>query len=118
MATPIQRIHKEYKSTFEVARRYYKIIFELNNLHITPKELDLVAFSAINGTISTPPVREQFIKEFNIPIGSIYNMSAKLQKSGVLVKDKDDKIRVHPSILPDFTQGDLMLVIKLDNGSE
>lgn len=88
-------------------------MFGLNNLHVTNNELNLVAFSAVMGTISTPPIRKQFCEEFDVSAGSVYNMVAKLQKGSILVKDKDNKIRVNPTILPDFTKPDVLLVIKL-----
>lgn len=117
----IQKIHKKYKGDFELAKKYYQILFILNDFYndkgkkvsITESELNLIAFSSIKGTISTPPVREEFIKEFNVPIGSVYNMSAKLQKLGIFVKE-DEKIRIHPSINHNF-QNNVALVIKMEH---
>ncbi len=112
METNLQRIHKSYSSEFEIAKRYYTIVFGLNDIHVTKNELNLVAFSAVMGTISTPPNRKQFSKEFDIPAGSVYNMVARLQKLQVFQKDGSNKVRVNPAILPDFKK-DLLLVIKI-----
>jgi len=109
-----QRIQKSYKTQFDIAKCYYTIVFGLNNLHVTKNELNLVAFSAVMGTISTPPVRKQFCEEFDIPTGSMYNMVSKLQKQQILYKDQENKIRVNPVILPDFTRPDLLLIIKMN----
>lgn len=109
----IQKIHKKYSSDFEVAKKYYKMLFILNDLHVTENELNLVTFSSIKGTISTPPVRDEFIKDFGVPIGSVYNMSAKLQKLGVFVKE-DEKIRIHPSINHNF-KNNVALIIKMEH---
>lgn len=114
MEANFQRIQKSYRTEFDIAKCYYTIIFGLNDLHVTKNELNLVAFSAVMGTISTPPIRKQFCEDFDVPAGSVYNMVAKLQKQEILRKDKDNKIRVNPIILPDFTHPELLLVIKLN----
>jgi len=69
-----QRIEKEFDSRFEIAKRYYTIIFGLNNIHITKSELNLIAFSAINDTLTVSNIKQLFCKEFEVPPGSIYNM--------------------------------------------
>ena len=114
MEANFQRIAKTYSSEFEVAKKYYTIVFGLNDIHLTKHELNLVAFSAVNGTISTPPIKEQFCKEFNISSASIYNIIGKLKKLDILIKDKDNKIRVNPIILPNFgLHSNIVLVIKM-----
>lgn len=101
MAQNEQYIEKKY-SKFEVAKQYYTILFSVNNLPISNKEVCLVAFSAVNGTISTPPVRDEFIKQFHSSRNGVYNITAKLIKLGIFVKI-NNKIRVNPHILPDFS---------------
>ncbi len=113
MEASFQRIQKSYSSEFEIAKRYYTIVFGLNDIHVTKNELNLVAFSAILGTISTPPIRKQFCEEFDVSPGTVYNMVAKLQKLSIFLKDEGNKIRVNPVILPDFTKRDMLLVIKM-----
>lgn len=113
MGAHFQKISKSYDSLLEIAKKYYLIVFSLNNINVTPNQLELVAFSAINGTLSTPPVRDEFIRKYNIPIHSVYNMIAELKKQNILIKDKDKKIRVNPQILPDFTNNQHVLVINL-----
>jgi len=113
----VQKLRNISEDSFNLAKRYYRIIFALNDIHVTESELNLIVFSALHGTISTPPVRNEFIKKFNTPINSIYNMSSKLQKRGIFVKENDEKVRVNPAILPGF-KDDLTLVIKLENGNK
>lgn len=109
-----QRIAKSYKSEFEIAKKYYTIIFALNDIHITKNELNLIAFTAIHGTLSTPPIREQFRKEFDIPQASVYNMIGKLKKLNILISDRDNKLRINPIILPNFSlHTDIILVVKM-----
>lgn len=114
MEANFQRIQKSYNTSFDIARCYYSVLFGINDVHVTKNELNLVAFSAVMGTISTPPIRKQFCNEFNVPTGSVYNMVARLQKLNILNKDKENKIRVNPSILPDFSNPNILLVIKME----
>lgn len=113
MSVNFQRVEKSFSSKIELAKRYYGLIFLLNGINITDRELDLVSFSAINGTISTPPVREEFMKVYDISKAHVYNLTAKLQKMSILIKDKDNKIRINNSIYPDFSNKELVMVIKL-----
>lgn len=108
-----QRIEKKFETDFEIAKRYYTIVLGLNDIHVTKSEMNLIAFSAVNGTISTPPIKQQFCELFDIPPGSIYNMICKLRKLGILTKDKDNKIRVNPVIRPDFSKPEMVLIIKI-----
>lgn len=114
MEIHFQKILSTCDSKFEVARRYYVILCELNNIKITKNELNLLAYSAVYGTLSTPPVRDEFMRRFKIPKHSMYNMIGKLKKLNILIKDKEKKIRVNPQILPDFNKN-LVLAIKLEN---
>lgn len=116
MSTQLFKISKSYDSLFEIARKYYSIVFDLGNIKVTTSELDLIAFSAVNGTISTPPVRDEFIKEFKVPKGSVYNMVSKLQKMKIFVKDTDNKVRVNKQILPDFNN-ELLLTITINKNA-
>lgn len=107
-----QTIEKKVEDKFQVARKYYAFLFDLNGIKLNKSELDLVAFCAIHGTFSTPPVREQFIKEFKVHKNTVYNILSKLQKKKILTKDRDKKIRVNPSILIDFSKP-IVLQVKL-----
>ncbi len=108
-----QKIEKEYDSLIERAKVYYQIIFAINNLPITKSEINLISFCAIKGTISTPPIKDRFSKEYNIPLTTISNMVSKLCRMQILIKDPELKFRINPEILPDFTQPNLVLAIKL-----
>ena len=118
MGLKLLPIQKSFKSEFEIAKKYYSIVLLLNNLSITPTELNLLSFIAVNGTISTPPVRDEFMKEFDIHKNHVYNMQAKLQKLKLLIKDKENKVRVNPNIHPDFNNPDLILMVKLHKDAD
>lgn len=114
MEANFQRVAKSYKSEFEIAKKYYTIIFGLNDIHLTKNEMNLVAFAAVNGTLSTPPIKQQFCEEFKVPAASVYNMIGKLKKLSIFIKDRDNKIRINPIILPNFAlHSDIILVVKM-----
>lgn len=106
------KIEKKYKTTFDIARKYYAFLFDLNEIKLNKSEIDLVTYCSLNGTFSTPPVRQEFIRIFEVHKNTVYNILAKLQKKGILIKDKDKKIRVNPRIVVDFNQP-LLLQVKL-----
>jgi hypothetical protein len=94
----------ESLEAFSIAKRFYSIICILNNIKITNKELELLAFCAVEGTISTPPVKERFIEQFKSTPGNIHNISSKLQRLNLFQKIKG-KIRVNPALQIDFKEG-------------
>lgn len=115
MEASLQRILKSYQSHFEVAKKYYSILFDINNLNVTKNELELVAFIAVYGSISIKDNREAFKQGFGVSSASIYNMVSKLKKLDILIKEKN-KVLIHPTLLPDFSN--LILIIKLEvNGN-
>jgi len=109
-----QKIESNLNSSFELAKTYYTILFELNKIHLTKNELNFVAFFATNGTASTPSLKKIFCERFSISNESIYNIISKLKKFNILYKDEDLKVRVNKNIIPDFSK-DLLLSIKLNN---
>lgn len=106
------KIEKKLKSKFDIARKYYSFLFDINDIRLNKSQLDLVAYCSLHGTFSTPPVREEFIKKFKVHKNTVYNILAFLQKKGILIKDKDKKIRVNPQITLDFNKP-LVLQVKL-----
>lgn len=108
----VQKIRKEYSKPMEIAVRYYGIISVLNNLGLTERQVELLAHIAIKGTISTVPSRDEFILLTGSSRASINNMTSRLMKRGLLVKD-NGKIRVNPLIYIDFTKSNFIFQINL-----
>lgn len=108
---------KSFNSEMEFVKLYYTLIFNFYNIKVSQKEVDLVAFSTIKGTLSTPPVREEYLKTFNMSKGSMYNMLSNLQKLSIIVKDEEKKYRVNPNIVIDTTKPVILsLQIEKTNG--
>lgn len=101
MSIVVQKIEKGYGSSLEVAIKYFKILLVLNNIHLKPKELQLLAYTAIKGNISSGGAKEGFIKEFNSSKASIGNMIGTLYKEKLLIKE-GGRIRVQPFLVLDF----------------
>lgn len=107
----IQKLRKQEKDVLSVARRYYSILSAVNDLRLTEREIQLIAFTAIKGNISYSTNREEFCKLYNSSSPTINNIISKLKKIGVLVKDTS-KIKVNPKILLNF-ENDIILETKI-----
>ena len=107
----VQRLGKVYKHNLELAERYYIIISAINDLRLTEREIQLISFIAVNGSISYATVKEDFCKIYSTSPPTINNIISKLKRGKVLVKDKG-KIKVNPLILLNFNN-DVILQIQL-----
>jgi predicted heme/steroid binding protein len=109
-----QVIRKVYPSPIQLARVYYSMLCSIGNIHLSKRQLDLLAYIAVRGTISSVSAREDFCKQFNSSKQTINNIVSELKEIGLLVKE-NGKIKVKPSIALDFTN-DVHLNISLQNG--
>jgi hypothetical protein len=110
----VQRLKKIVSTDIELAEKYYSILSAINNLHLTEREIQLIAFTAIKGNITYANVREEFCKTYNSTSPSINNIISKLKKVGIFIKE-NGKVKVNPIIVIDF-KNDLTLEIKLVHG--
>lgn len=111
----VQRIKREIETGFERAYTYYSLIATVNNIDVTKREIQLVAFTAMKGNISYSAHRTEFCEKFDTAKSTINNMISKLKKCGFLIKDSGGKVKVEPQILFDFEMKDIFLEIKLLN---
>lgn len=107
----VQRIKSPVKDKYRKAEKYYSLLSAVNDLSLTTREIQLIAFTAIRGNMSYANIREDFCKEFNSTSPTINNIISKLKRMEVLIKD-NGKIKVNPRILLDFEQ-DIQIEIKL-----
>lgn len=99
----LQKLRKVDNNALMVAERYYAILSVINDLELTKRELQLIAFTAMRGNMSYKEYREEFCSMYKSSSPSINNMISKLKKSNILVKD-NNKIKVHPKIQLDFSK--------------
>ena len=99
--------------SYVVAERYYSILSALNDLHLTQREVQLIAFAAVRGNMSYANVKEEFCKKYNSSSPTISNIVSKLKKMHILVKD-GGKIKVATVIALNFNN-DIKLEISLQH---
>jgi hypothetical protein len=107
----VQSLKRVVDTDIQLAEKYYSILFTINNLHLTEREIQLVAFTAIKGNITYANVREEFCKTYNSTSPTINNIVSKLKRLGIFIKE-NGKVKVNPKIIIDFKK-DLILNIKL-----
>jgi hypothetical protein len=107
----VQSLKKVVDTDIQLAEKYYSVLFTINNLHLTEREIQLIAFTAIKGNITYANVREEFCKIYNSTSPTINNIVSKLKRLGIFVKE-NGKVKINPKIIIDFKK-DLMLNIKL-----
>ena len=110
----VQRLKKSVKDDIALAEKYYRILSAINDLKLTNREVQLIAFAAIKGNISYANIRQEFCKIYDSTSPAINNIISKLKKMGVFVKD-GTKVKVNPLILLNFEK-DIILQISLIHG--
>ena len=110
----LQKLKKEEKDSFLLAERYYTILSAVNDLKLTQREIQLLAFTAVRGNISYANIRKEFCEKHGTTNPSINNIISRLKKMGVLVKD-GTKVKVNPRIVLNF-ENDVTLEIRLVHG--
>lgn len=104
----VQKIRKSY-SQMDMAIAYYSTISVLNNLNLTQRELQLLAFTAIRGSITNPAAREDFCQIYKTSQATINNLISKLRKMRLFIKEQN-KIKVNTAIALDFTSPVLLQI--------
>jgi hypothetical protein len=107
----LQRLRKVVPTDIQLAEKYYSILSAVNSLHLTQREIQLIAFTSIKGNITYANVREEFCKLHKTTGPTINNIISKLKKVGIFIKE-GGKVKVNPVIVIDFTK-DLTLGVTL-----
>ena len=110
----LQKLKSKNEDSFSLAEKYYSLLSAVNNLKLTQREIQLVAFTAIKGNISYANIRKEFCERYDSTGPTINNIISKLKKTGVIVKD-GTKVKVNPIIILPFDK-DITLEIKLTHG--
>ncbi len=97
-----KKITKKYESPFEVAYKYFAVVATLNSIKMWNRELQLLAFIATRGSISTGGMSEEFKLTYGSSYGTIRNVAGKLVKKKFLVKI-NNKYTINPQLKLDFT---------------
>jgi hypothetical protein len=113
----VQKLEKGCKDKLQAAERYYSILSAINNLCLTEREVQLVAFTAVRGSITHTSVREEFCSKYGSSFPTINNIVAKLKKSKIFVKS-GKFIIVNPVISLDFSKPLLLQITLTVNENE
>ena len=109
----VQKFLRKIEDNYAMAEKYYSVLSTINNLKLTQREIQLVAFTAIRGNISYSSIREDFCNKYNSTSPTINNIISKLKRIGVFVKD-GSKIKVNPVIILNFSN-DVTLEVKMEH---
>jgi hypothetical protein len=112
----IQKLQKSLDDEYAVAEKYYDVLSVINNLGLTKREIELVAYTALNETISYANKKTEFCKKYNTTSATISNLICRLKKMGVFIKEAG-KIKVNPVIVIDFKKN-LNLVINITHNDK
>ena len=112
----VQKIKKSYVDEVEMAEKYYSIVSVLNDIPLTNRDIQLLAFLAVKGTLNSVSSRKEFCEKHNTSIATINNIISKLKKYKLVVK-KENKWRVNEAISPKF-ENNLGLVLSLEHGNK
>lgn len=112
----VQKLRKETRSDIGIASVYYSVLSAFNGLLLTDREIELMAFIAVSGSISISDNRKAFCETYGTTSATVNNMVSKLKKKGLLVK-KDGRVVVSPIISLDFTK-DIQLEMKIVHGGK
>jgi len=109
-----QKLKNKSEDKYLLAEKYYSILSAVNNLKLTQREIQLIAFTAIRGNISYANIRKEFCEKYDSTSPTINNIISKLKKLGIFIKD-GTKVKVNPVIILPFDK-DITLEIKLVHG--
>lgn len=109
-----QKWKRDIPDNLHLAICYYSLLCALNNLHVTEREIQLIAFTAVRGNISYSDIREEFCEKYSSSSPTINNMVSRLKKLNILIKD-GGKVKVNPSICPKFETDSIIIQIVLKN---
>lgn len=110
----VQRLKTSVNDSVVMAEKYYRILSAVNDLKLTNREIQLIAFAANKGNISYANIRKEFCENYGSTPPAINNIVSKLKKMGVFIKD-GTKVKVNPIILLNFDK-DIILQISLIHG--
>jgi len=97
-----QKLKRIVSDNYSLAEKYYSIISAVNDLHLTQREIQLIAYTAIHGNMSYANIREDFCKKYETTPPTINNIISKLKRLDILIKDRG-KIKVNPILLLNFS---------------
>lgn len=100
--TIVKTIKKSFANKIKAGITWFRFIAAINDIKLTKRELELLSFTNLRGTISSLQAKEEFCKIFESSPATISNMIGPLIEKKLFVKEKS-KVRVNPSLRVDFS---------------
>ena len=112
-----QKFRRSFVNKLNKAIAFYSVISSFNSLNLTKKQIELLAYTHIRGTISSLSAKQDFVDTFGSSIDSINNMISKLYKKKLLYKVGDTgKIKVAPIFSKiDFDNPEIVIILTILN---
>lgn len=98
----VQRLGIRVGAPIEMAERYYSVLAAVNSISLTQRELQLLSFMAVRGSISFANVKKEFCEKYHSTVPTVTNIISKLKRMGFLVK-VENRVVISSSIGLDFT---------------
>ena len=108
----VQKLSSINKDQFALAHKYYQIMSVLNDLKLAEGEIQLIAYTAIQGNIADPTIRDAYCKTYKTTPATINNIVYRLKKKKIILK-KDKEIYVNPALTQVNFNEPLALVVSL-----
>lgn len=99
--TIVQKWTINMSSPLEMGIKYYSLLSVVNNLGLTRRQIQLLAFTCERGSISSPSAKAEFCKRFKSTVDTVNNMISELKELKYLQKE-NGKIFVNPQLSLNF----------------
>lgn len=97
----LQKLKYTIDTPLELAEKYFAIISVLNNLELAKRELQLLAFTSIRGSIGSETSKQEYVKQYNSSVATVSNIISKLNKTNLLLKEQKRYV-VNKSLMLNF----------------
>ena len=98
----VKTIKKSFDDKIKAGITWFRFISAVNDIQLTKRELELLSFINLRGTISSLQSKEEFCKIFESSIATVSNMTSRLLKKKLLIKEKS-KTKINPALKVDFS---------------
>ena len=115
MAVILQKIRKSEPDPYKKSLMYFRVLFGVNDIHLSKREMEVISFAAVRGNVSSAGAQLELMERFGLTANAKHCIVSALKKKGFLMKGRDGKIRLVPSLLTIDFSNDLFLQIAIDS---
>lgn len=117
MGSIVQKLQFPVEGPLKMAERYISVISVFNELELAPREIQLLAYTAVNGNIGSDRAKEDFVKIYGSSLATVGNIISRLtnHRMKLLIKEEKRKVVINPALMLDFKSETISLVIIMKN---